>query len=73
VTSTFATPVGYGRAANIGYGRHRAGRPGLVAVTAFVKVARRSLFTSWFRPGKHRQPTVVPQRPGALVPAARAA
>jgi hypothetical protein len=35
-------------------GRHRLGRPGLIPLSALVTIRRRSFFTSWFRPGRHR-------------------
>ena len=38
----------------IGSGRHRAGRPGLLSVTALVPVRRRGWFLSLFRAPKHR-------------------
>ncbi len=38
-----------------GRGRHRLGLPGLIPVTALVRVVRRGLFASWLRPGRHRR------------------
>jgi hypothetical protein len=49
-------------------GRHRLGQPGLVPVTAMMKVLRRGFFSSWLRPGRHRGSAA----PGTSRKAARA-
>ena len=55
MSSTFSAPRGSGR--------HRAGRPGLIPVTAFVSVVRRGFFAAFFRPGRHRfEHPATPQR-----------
>jgi len=54
-------------------GRHRLGRPGLIAATVLVTVPRRGFFRSWFRPARHHRaaPRVSRPRPGRVpVPAA---
>jgi len=53
-------------------GRHRLGRPGLIPLSALVTIRRRSIFTSWFRSGKHRYNAMPGGQPARLTPAAKA-
>jgi len=51
-------------------GRHRLGRPGLVAVTSLIAVVHRGWLSHWLRPGRHHYRITRARRRSAAVPVA---